>query len=156
MFSRCQTVLGTAEPQSPWEAKVGLGQSGGGRPGPLGDQVRPADTSSGRSCTLPSWQLMSNANRPHVSRAARPSRTRAYRGRAHILRAAVVGLCQVLERVLVRAWWKLHAAGVLGRPFCPGFFLPIALLGCSCFCSLTPSKSTQLPLPCLPILHLSL
>ena len=47
MFSRCQTVLGTAEPQSPWEAKVGLGQSGGGRPGPLGDQVRPADTSSG-------------------------------------------------------------------------------------------------------------
>ena len=156
MFSCCQTVLGTAEPQSPWRAKRGLGRSSGGGPGPHGDQVRPAGTSSGRSCTLPSWRLMSNADRPRVPRAARPSRTRAYRGRARMLRAAVVGLCHVLGRVLVRVWWKLHTAGVLGRPFCPGFFLPIALLACSCFFSLAPSKSTQLPPPCLPVLHFSL
>ena len=87
LFSRCQTVLGTAEPQCPWEAKRGLGRSGGGESGPHGDQVRPTDTSSGHSCTLPSWRLMSNADRPRVPRAACPSRTRAYRGRARILRA---------------------------------------------------------------------
>ena len=156
MFSRCQTVLGTAEPQCPWEAKRGLGRSGGGEPGLRGDQVRPADTSSGRSCTLPSWSLMSNADRPRVPRAAPPARTRAYRGRARILRAAVVGLCQVLGRVLACVWWTLHPEGILGLPFHPGFLRPIALLTSCCFCSLAPSKSTQLPPPCLPILHLSL
>ena len=150
MFSCCQTVLGTAEPQSPWRAKRGLGRSSGGGPGPHGDQVRPADTSSGCSCTLPSWRLMSNADRPRVPRAARPSRTRAYRGRARILRAAVVGLCHVLGRVLVRVWWKLHTAGVLGRPFCPGFSCQSHCLRALAFSASRPLSPHSCLLPAFP------
>ena len=52
--------------------------------------------------------------------AARPSRIRGYRGRAHLLRRQVWGYDQVLGRVLVCVRWKLHTAGILGLPFRPG------------------------------------
>ena len=104
LFSGCQKCLAQLSlgaPRRPWEAKRGLGQSAeedqdrtGTRSGP---RTPALDTAA--PCPLGgSWQTQTVPVSPG---AARPSRIRGYRGRAHLLRRQVWGYDQVLGRVLV-------------------------------------------------------
>ena len=132
-------------------SKVGAGSIGGGGPGPHGDQVRPADTSPGRSCTLPSWRLMANTDRPCVPRGRSSFSGQGYRGRAHLPRGQVWGYDQVLGGCLCesggsfarQASWAAPSA--LAVAFAAvSFSLHSCLLPASPFC-ISPSDpvSTQ-------------
>lgn len=133
----------------------GLGRSGGSQG--RGDQVRPTDTSSGHSCTLPSWahvRMQTVPMSPGLLVLLGPG---AYRGRARpIPGGAVVGLCPVLGRCLRVSGGRFTLQAPWASPFRPGFLRPIALLACSFAFAASPSKSTHASLPASPFASLPL